>query len=487
MLTEITPQPLGRDEYNLSFFPIGIPGKNQPSASDGSVVDELTYSVIAYDLDLKEKVPKTLKIRTSSKHGFCTGYEIGILVGLLTLHHLTDQFATPELSFKNERLYELMKWTKGSGQNNTRLELGLDRLNGTELKFLNTWSVDGGKTFKKTFSTRILDSYEFVKTSDSEHLGRTKIRWSDKLYEQFSSGNVKPLNTDHFYSLSRPQAQAAYRIIDAELAHSDRFEVDMYEFAARIGIPMENRRRVKERVESILSDLDALPDFLSPSDDRLIGSRGNWSLNFRKPLTTEVSKAKAKPAAKRANVHPDAVTLIQAFHQRARKIENWQPTKNELTAASEDILACFSLETALSALDRAIKSWKRDKFQPYSFQGAVLSIKSECHLLQTEPSKKPNSKPAGSTAEATTAAASSRSSADRARTKRLIEQLSPERRQIAWQYVIEKANSESFRSKLEISRAANEPLPFIAYPDFRRWIHAHGTDDEKHHLKDDLL
>lgn len=457
--------PIGRDETNLSFFPIGVPGKRQPDPVDGKPCDELTYSVHEYDSDLKREVPKTLKIRTSSKHGFCTGYEIGILVGLITLHHLADEFRSPELKFKNERLYELMKWTKNSGQNNYRLEQGLDRLHGTELKFLNTWSVDGGKTYEKIFSTRILDSYEFVKTRDASQLGRTQIRWSDKLYQQFSGGSLKPLDTEHFYSLSRPQAQAAYRIIDAAFQARNKYECDMFDFASRIGIPVENRRRVKERLEPIIHDLGTLPGFIIDKHrcSSFVGSRGSWKLVFHRGISLVGSSRPSRTA--RSQPAETATKLIVEFHRLARGIEGWRPGKKELSQA-EEILDQFDLATALEALKRSIKQWKKGCYEPFSFKGGMDSIKTHCHRIQRAASPPARQPTKNHTYD------NDQEHKKRARRKRLrlaYSHLSKREQEAAWRFIFENCKSDSMK-KLLIREQNAHRLPFAAYEPFENWL-----------------
>jgi len=77
---------------------------------------------------------------------------------LLTLHHLTNDFKSRSIRFRNEELNDLMWWTRDSGYNNRRLEIGLDRLAGTRLRFQNTWKSAGDR-LEKTFSTGLIDNY----------------------------------------------------------------------------------------------------------------------------------------------------------------------------------------------------------------------------------------------------------------------------------------------------------------------------------------
>ncbi len=118
---------LGRDELNLIDFPIGTLSYKQPKNEDGSRPDELVFSVETFDHQQGKIIPKKLTTRTSSKYGFPTPKEEQLLVGLLLLTRMKNNFSQPRVEFRSGELFALMNWPHNSSSKR-QLQTGLDRL-----------------------------------------------------------------------------------------------------------------------------------------------------------------------------------------------------------------------------------------------------------------------------------------------------------------------------------------------------------------------
>ncbi|HQX53897.1 MAG TPA: replication initiator protein A, partial [Planctomycetaceae bacterium] len=253
---------LGRDELNLIDFPIGTLSYKQPLNADGSRPDELVFSVETFDQQLGKIIPKKLTTRTSSKYGFPTPKEEQLLVGLLLLARMKNNFTQPRVEFRSGELFALMNWPHNSSSKR-QLQTGLDRLSGVKLQYENSWSTDAGQKFEKVFHTGILDSYQLTTQTSGTPRSSAEanwIQWSSEVFADIRSGNVKELNTDEFFSLKYPLARRMYRFLDKQLSAQPQFEMDLLAFAGHLGIAeTEHIGKIKERLEEPIAELEALP------------------------------------------------------------------------------------------------------------------------------------------------------------------------------------------------------------------------------------
>ena len=174
----------GRDELNLIDFPIGTLSNKQPVDSDGNRVTELVFTVNNFDEDLGSVVPKRLTTRTSSKHGFPTPKEEQLLVGLMLLTRVKNNFMQPRVEFRPGELYSLMNWPNDS-TSKRQLRVGLDRLSGVKLKYENSWSTSSGQTYEKEFSTGLLDSYQLTTPKAGQthrSIAPCWVQWSSEVF-----------------------------------------------------------------------------------------------------------------------------------------------------------------------------------------------------------------------------------------------------------------------------------------------------------------
>lgn len=354
----------GRDERNLLEFPIGVSGKSQPVDENGQIAKEIVRRVEVFDEDIGECVPKQLTIRTSSKHAFITGYDIEVLMGLFALHHQKDNFASSRIEFENGELYKLMRWPKGSGANNERLQVALDRFAGVQLTFENSFSSDGGKTTRKTYSTGVLDSYQFTKTSDVADEGRSWIRWSGELFVGFKQGNIKPLNTQAFFSLNRPVSQQAYRLLDDAFQRNSEFEMDLMEFAMRVGVNSQKTGVIKQRLQPVIVELESLPGFVekaSPAQRYSKQGAGRWKIHFtRSKLKNDQSKQPTTSPTNPKNSSSAAEQFVREFYQlwRGEVVHKVYAGERKLAEHLLENYEYDELRAAAPAVVKELKLWK---------------------------------------------------------------------------------------------------------------------------------
>ena len=326
----------GRDELNLIDFPIGTLQYQQPTDSQGKRPDELVCVVDSFDPDLDEIVPRKLVRRTSSRHGFPTPVEDEVLVGLLTLTRIKNNFKAPRIEFRNGELFKLMGWPH-NGTSGTRLSVALDRLTGLTLKYENSWTTDDG-AFVKEFTTGLLESYKITRQTRgrrSRNGEKSWIQWTSEVFADIQRGNVKALNTDEFFSLEKPVSQRMYRFLDKHLTQYPHFEMDLATFASHIGLS-ETRHvgKIKERLAPGLAELESLPGFIRRAEpDQRYRKRGpgDWLILFHRP--TEPQPIPSSSLKRPLAATDEAANLVKEFYRLWSGDEQHSPTSKELQQA----------------------------------------------------------------------------------------------------------------------------------------------------------
>lgn len=340
-----TPPSSGRDELNLIDFPISVLQYQQPTDADGNRPDELVCVIRSFDRHLGEVVPRKLTRRTASKHGFPTPLEEEVLIALLTLTRLKNDFTSPRVDFRNSELFDLMGWPS-NGNSSQRLSVALDRLKGLTLKYENAWTK-GKNQYEKEFTTGLLDSYQFVTQTAGigGHQGRSQswVQWASEVFADIQEGNVKELNTDRSFSLDRPIARRMYRFLDKYLEETPQFQMDLLTFAAHVGISGTSHiGKIKERLMPGIRSLEAMGDFialLDPKDRFHKLSAGNWRVRFCRPGDNAPSEP-AKPENKRRGKRLQdtaAKSLVSEFYAAWSGDQQHLVTRHELFQASQVI------------------------------------------------------------------------------------------------------------------------------------------------------
>lgn len=388
------PQVSGRDELNLIDFPISLLQHQQPTTADGSRPDELVCTIKSYDRHLDRAIPRKLTRRTSSKHGFPTSLEDEVLIGLLTLTRLQNDFQSARVHFKNSELWNLMGWPV-NGNSSKRLSIALDRLEGLTLKYENAWTT-GDNRFKKEFTTGLIDSYELVSSAMAGASGETSwVQWSAEVFTDIQNGNVKELDTDRFFSLDRPISKRLYRYLDRHLADDPHFEADLLTLAAQLGISGTTHiGKIKERLQPAIEELEAFGDFIEGNDNRYVKHGvGVWIIHFD-CASQRMSNATTNPMQLAPGKKPMADTetkrLVSEFYRLWATDDQRIVTKHELHQAKQ-IIDQHGADKTFEMLPKVIKLMRKHFPAARAFGGtthywrdADQSSRRQEHSTQTK-------------------------------------------------------------------------------------------------------
>src|SRR4051794_4660478 len=161
---ELPPHRDGRDEMNLSEYPIALLADRAPKD-----VKTLVY---------KDK-DETLTITGSDYLGLPTALDIDVIIGLLHLTKKKNDFTDRTLKFTRYELIQVLRWSH-RGRHYERITESLNRWVGVTLIYKKSWWNNNNKN-KENASLHIIDAANVVERDDSEsrqqQLPLSTIRW----------------------------------------------------------------------------------------------------------------------------------------------------------------------------------------------------------------------------------------------------------------------------------------------------------------------
>lgn len=365
----------GRDQLNLIDFPIAVLQYQQPKDGEGKRPDELVCVINSFDRDLDKVVPRKLTRRTASKHGFPTPLEDEVLVALLSLTRIKNNFTSPRVEFRNAELYDLMGWPH-NGTSNTRLGVALDRLTGLTLKYENSWTTEDG-SFEKEFTTGLLESYKFTKQTQgrrSPAMEQSWVQWASEVYADIQRGNVKELNTDEYYSLQLPISRRMYRFLDKQFSESPHFEMELTTFAGHIGLAETSHiGKIKERLVPAFQELEGIEGFIEPAQpDERYRKRGpgNWLVVVHRAKPTATRRSQEHHTVRTLTGTEAAARLVRSFYEAWNGNTHHSPFARELEQA-QSLIDAHGEDRVSEALPLVIKDMKA-RFPDARAFGATL-------------------------------------------------------------------------------------------------------------------
>ena len=365
--TATNPPSSGRDELNLIDFPISVLQSKQPVGPDGTSPDELVCTIESYDRHLDRIVPRKLTRRTASKYGFPTPVEEEVLIGLLTLTRIKNNFTSARVRFCNSELYRLLGWPS-NGNRNERLRVALDRLKGLTLKYENAWTR-GGDKFEKELTTNLLDAYQFVRQTDgdpAEGKETSWIQWASEVFADMKRGNVKELNTDRYFSFSRPISRRLYRILDKQLSDSSSVSIDLHTLAIQLGITGTTHvGKIKERIAPGLKEVEQKGELIEPEPSEKRYTKrgpGKWIAHFTSIDAGATRKTVARvlpPSRRRQRPNNElAIALVSQFYNLWSGDDSPFVTKTELKQAQQ-VIDRYGQDYASELLVEVVRQLKK--------------------------------------------------------------------------------------------------------------------------------
>jgi hypothetical protein len=250
---------LGADELNLAEFPLALISRRVAAGQK-----TLEFEDEVFDQGAGRSVRRRLVISGSDRFGLPTPADSDVLLVLMQLTKQQSNFASRVLHFTRYELVELLHWHH-SGASYQRLEEALQRWTSTTLYYHRAW---WDRTVRRWRSR----TFHVIETLDLKGADRdepddasSSLTWNEVLYQSFQASNLKALDLDVYFALSRPAAKQAYRFLDKRFYHSGRLEFDLKVFACEhVGLSREHdTAQLRRALEPVLKELEAV-GFLEP-------------------------------------------------------------------------------------------------------------------------------------------------------------------------------------------------------------------------------
>lgn len=284
---------IGRDEMNLAEFPITLLTDRVP---DGLKTLEF------------EAGGGKLLVTGSDAWGLPTAIDADVIVGLIQLTKIRNNFTEPTVSFTRYELLKLLGWPD-RGAYYQRLDESLHRWVGVTLRYDEAWwdndiktNVDA--TFHILESVVILEQTvrKKLKARGQQHMPFSTFTWNTHFFRSCQANNLKKLDLETYLSLQSAISKQMYRFLDKRFYTRRDWSFDLREFAfGHVGLSRNyTAAKIKEKLQPGIDELEAL-GFIEKMDreeryEKL--SRGEWKIRFtRKDDLAASSEPATKPEA----------------------------------------------------------------------------------------------------------------------------------------------------------------------------------------------
>lgn len=308
----------GTDENNLAEFPLSVLTDTVPAG-----LKTLEFEDTLTDWKSGQTISRRVCITGSDKYGLPTPKDEDVLLALINLTKITNNFASPELYFIRRQLIELLGW-QHRGWAYARLEESLLRWKGVSIFYKSAWRDNARGKWCDSEAVGVID---YVKLTDSRRKPlaadedrRSRIIWNKMLFDSFSSGYLRQLDYQTYRSLERPAARRAYRLLGKRFFHKPTWEWELRTFACeKIGLSRSyDTGQLKQRLQPALSELERI-GFIAPVQYRKQRPKV-WQIAISKAAARQVPDSPAPATGSLADelvqrgVAPSAAISLATQH-----------------------------------------------------------------------------------------------------------------------------------------------------------------------------
>ncbi|MGE5756162.1 MAG: replication initiator protein A [Planctomycetaceae bacterium] len=273
---------IGRDEMNLCEFPIAALAERVPSGCKTLIFEDRHGR---------------LTVIGSDAYGLPTALDSDVIVGLIQLTKLRNDFTDPTVRFSRYELVDLLGWAD-NGQNYRRLSESLHRWVTVTLKYDGCW-WDNKRKRRVSASFHILDE---VVLPDADDPGiESSFTWGKKFFKSCRDGNLKRLDMSTYFALKSAISKQLYRHLDKRFYLRPEWTYDLRELAfEHVGMSRNyTAAKLKEKLRPALDELEGI-GFLEPmsaADRYSKTGRGAWNIRLvrKLPPPAEAPPAETKP------------------------------------------------------------------------------------------------------------------------------------------------------------------------------------------------
>jgi plasmid replication initiation protein len=244
-LTPSVPR-IGRDEMNLAEFPITLLADYAPEGQQ----------TIHF-----EGGNGRLTITGSDAYGLPTALDADVIVALIYLTKLRNEFRDVKVNFSRYELIKLLNWPdKGSSYN--RLDQALNRWGGVWLVYDKCRRNNRLKRYVGA-KMHILESVMIMEPGKTRgeqgELPLSTFVWNKTFIESCQADNLRQLDLDTYFSLKSAVSKRLYRFLGKRFYRQDDWTFDLNEIAfERVGLSRgyaHDAGKIKEKLQPALNEL----------------------------------------------------------------------------------------------------------------------------------------------------------------------------------------------------------------------------------------
>jgi Replication initiator protein A len=260
---------VGRDEMNLAEYPITLLTERVPPG-----IKTLVF----------EDRHGTLTVSGSDAYGLPAAPDSDVIVALIQLTKLRNDFIDPAVEFTRYELLKLLGWPD-DGRHYRRLSESLHRWVGVTLKYDGCW-WDNRRKRRVSASFHILE--EVVLPDEDDPGVVSSFTWGKKFFRSCRDGNLKRLDIDTYFALKSALSKQLYRFLDKRFYLRPDWTYDLRELAfEHVGMSRKYApRKIKQELNHALKELEGI-GFLEPmtaAERYSKTGRGAWNIRFVRKL-----------------------------------------------------------------------------------------------------------------------------------------------------------------------------------------------------------
>ena len=244
----------GRDENNLAEFPVALLSDTVPEGQK-----TIEFQDTLKDWSTGQVITRRVCVTGSDKFGLPTAKDEDVLLALIQLTKLANNFTSAEVWFTKHEIIQILGW-QNRGWAYDRVEESLHRWKGVSIHYWNAWRDNARGEWCDSEAIGVI---EYVRITDGrrhandERHARSRFVWNQMLFASFQADYLKRLDFATYRKLKRPAARRAYRFLDKRFYHQPEWEFELREFACeKVGLSRNyDTGQLKEKLRPVLREL----------------------------------------------------------------------------------------------------------------------------------------------------------------------------------------------------------------------------------------
>lgn len=289
---------VGRDELNLIEVPFSLPNKKNKIPGTQDLITSIAREWV------EKGKRKFFTVTGSAVYGLPTTYAAEVYIAALELTY-QQKFQSRQVHATKQDFLELMGW-HDNGQYRARLIRAFKELSGTKIYTNTFW--DHSKKERLKSAERgfgLIDDFEFLDTEKRKVINGEKLpaesyfRWNEVLFESFTAGFIRRLDTRTYFSISLPIAKTLFRIAGKVTHKNQSYEADLKHFAFDRLLMSDNYKQPSKIIQKIKPSLKELEEKAPEFEIKIVKSKTTKS-KYKITIRTRAPQAPSLPT----HTHP---------------------------------------------------------------------------------------------------------------------------------------------------------------------------------------